>query len=105
MVLRWVRMVCLATYLCASAQGCLAADSSAALAAPVAPPVVYVSDFDLDAANIAPDSGPGHRARGILGDLKASFRSRFPAITWLHRSYRRSMKLLKRGRAGICRAP
>ncbi|MBC8725134.1 DUF4410 domain-containing protein [Paraburkholderia sp. UCT31] len=69
MVLRWVRMVCLATYVCASAQGCLAADSSAALAAPVAPPVVYVSDFDLDAANIAPDSGPGHRARGILGNL------------------------------------
>ncbi|MGF6544808.1 DUF4410 domain-containing protein [Paraburkholderia youngii] len=63
MMFRWMRMVGLATYVCVSADGCLAADASAA------PPVVYVADFDLDAANIAPDSGPGHRARGIVGNL------------------------------------
>jgi hypothetical protein len=62
-------MVCLATCVCAGADGCLAADSSAAPTAPVAPPVVYVSDFDLDATNVTPDSGPGHRARGIVGNL------------------------------------
>ncbi|MCC8402927.1 DUF4410 domain-containing protein [Paraburkholderia sp. MMS20-SJTN17] len=49
--------------------GSLAEDSPASPSALVAPPVVYVSDFDLDAANVAPDSGPGHRARGILGHL------------------------------------
>ncbi|KXU84181.1 hypothetical protein CI15_27200 [Paraburkholderia monticola] len=69
MVFRSVGIICLATCVWASAARCLAADSSAAPSTPVAQPVVYVSDFDLDAANVTPDSGPGHRARGIVGNL------------------------------------
>jgi hypothetical protein len=66
---RWMRMICLVTYVCASMDACLAADSSAPPSAALAPPVVYVADFDLDAASVAPDSGPGHRARGIVGNF------------------------------------
>jgi hypothetical protein len=62
-------MVCLVTCVCASTNESLAADSSGAPSSPGAPPVVYVADFDLDAANITPDNGPGHRARGIVGNL------------------------------------
>jgi hypothetical protein len=32
---------------------------------PAPPPVVYVADFDLDVANVAPDSGPGSRLRRL----------------------------------------
>ncbi len=54
--------------------GCLsmvAAVSGAADNAPFAAPapVVYVSDFELDAANVAPDSGPGQRLRRLRGLL------------------------------------
>jgi hypothetical protein len=54
--------------------GCLGAASalsaqadSPPFAAP--PPVVYVSDFELDAANVKPDSGPGQRMRRLRGLL------------------------------------
>ncbi len=33
------------------------------------PPVVYVADFDLDAASVKPDSGPGSRLRRLGGVL------------------------------------
>jgi hypothetical protein len=33
------------------------------------PPVVYVSDFELDAANVTPDTGPGQRLRRLRGLL------------------------------------
>jgi Domain of unknown function (DUF4410) len=36
------------------------------------PPVVYVSDFELDAANVKPDSGPGQRIRRLRGLLPSS---------------------------------
>lgn len=45
--------------------GCAA--DRAPFAAPV--PVVYVADFDLDVANVTPDSGPGQRLRRLRGVL------------------------------------
>ncbi|MFM0231132.1 DUF4410 domain-containing protein [Paraburkholderia sediminicola] len=45
----------------------IAAADSAPFAAPV--PIVYVSDFDLDVANVKPDSGPGQRVRRLRGLL------------------------------------
>lgn len=44
-----------------------AAADSAPFAVPA--PVVYVSDFDLDVANVTPDSGPGQRLRRLRGLL------------------------------------
>ncbi|HEX7911007.1 MAG TPA: DUF4410 domain-containing protein [Paraburkholderia sp.] len=59
---------------CAVVAGCLsmvadvcAAADSAPFAAPA--PVVYVSDFELDAADVTPDSGPGQRLRRLRGLL------------------------------------
>ncbi|MFL9917944.1 DUF4410 domain-containing protein [Paraburkholderia fungorum] len=53
--------------------GCLGAAtlSAAADSVPFATPkpIVYVSDFDLDVANVTPDSGPGQRARHLRGLL------------------------------------
>lgn len=46
----------------------VAADN-APFAAPA--PVVYVSDFELDVANVKPDSGPGQRVRRLRGLLPA----------------------------------
>lgn len=61
---------------------CLSALTTAAQAAadstpfPNPPPVIYVADFDLDVANVKPDSGPGSRLRrfGVLpgGPLRPS---------------------------------
>jgi hypothetical protein len=55
MVRQWLQpafaAVCLSTMTTAS----FAADSSPF---PAPPPVVYVADFDLDAASVKPDSGP-----------------------------------------------
>jgi hypothetical protein len=70
MACRWWRMVGVATCcVFAGLDSSLAADLAAPPAAPGAPPVVYVADFELDAANVTADSGPGHRARGIIGNL------------------------------------
>jgi hypothetical protein len=52
--------------LCAATSATNAADS-APFAAPA--PIVYVADFDLDAANVTPDSGPGQRLRRLRGLL------------------------------------
>ena len=54
--------------------GCLGAISTLSAAADSAPfaapaPIVYVSDFDLDVANVTPDSGPGQRVRRLRGLL------------------------------------
>jgi hypothetical protein len=62
-------MLGLAVCVCATPPICLAADASSAPATAVAPPLVYVSDFDLDVANVTADSGPGNRAGGIVGHL------------------------------------
>jgi hypothetical protein len=66
MVRQWLQpafaAVCLSTMTTAS----FAADSSPF---PAPPPVVYVADFDLDAASVKPDSGPGSRLRRLGGVL------------------------------------
>jgi hypothetical protein len=54
--------------------GCLSHMASAAAEAASAPfaappPIVYVSDFELDVANVTPDSGPGQRVRRLRGLL------------------------------------
>ncbi|MFM0639026.1 DUF4410 domain-containing protein [Paraburkholderia metrosideri] len=54
--------------------GCLGAASTLSAAADSAPfaapvPIVYVSDFELDVANVKPDSGPGQRVRRLRGLL------------------------------------
>lgn len=54
--------------------GCLGAISTPSAAADSTPfaapvPIVYVSDFDLDVANVTPDSGPGQRVRRLRGLL------------------------------------
>lgn len=56
--------------------GSLGAMTSAGFAADSAPlfastpaPIVYVADFDLDVAQISPDSGPGQRLRRLRGLL------------------------------------
>ncbi|MCC8392558.1 DUF4410 domain-containing protein [Paraburkholderia sp. MMS20-SJTR3] len=69
MMSRWMRMLGLAISVCAGSGPSLAADSSTADAAAVAPALVYVADFDLDAANVTTDNGPANRARGIVGHL------------------------------------
>ncbi|HEX7931787.1 MAG TPA: DUF4410 domain-containing protein [Paraburkholderia sp.] len=63
---RFVRFVVLAACIGASPAPGVAADT-APFAAPA--PVVYVSDFELDAADVTPDSGPGQRARRLRGLL------------------------------------
>ncbi|TDY20412.1 uncharacterized protein DUF4410 [Paraburkholderia sp. BL6665CI2N2] len=60
---------------CTVMAGCLSAaaivNAAAADSAPFATPapVVYVADFDLDVANVTPDSGPGQRVRRLRGLL------------------------------------
>lgn len=54
--------------------GCLGAVSTFTGAADSVPfaapaPIVYVSDFELDVANVTPDSGPGQRVRRLRGLL------------------------------------
>lgn len=66
MRLRLLRFPWFAAMLCAAASASFAADS-APFSSP--PPIVYVADFDLDAANVAPDSGPGQRVRRLRGLL------------------------------------
>ncbi|MGF6595683.1 hypothetical protein P3T23_000390 [Paraburkholderia sp. GAS448] len=56
------------------ATACLGMIASAGLAADTVPntmpaPVVYVADFDLDAAAIKPDESPPKRARHLIGNL------------------------------------
>ncbi|OLL31158.1 hypothetical protein BTH42_13180 [Burkholderia sp. SRS-W-2-2016] len=69
MMSRWMRMLGLAISVCAGSRACLAADASTAGAPALASTVVYVANFDLDAANVTTDSGPANRARGIVGHL------------------------------------
>ncbi|ACD21340.1 DUF4410 domain-containing protein [Paraburkholderia phytofirmans] len=59
---------------CTVMAGCLSAAAAVNAAADSAPfaapaPVVYVADFDLDVANVTPDSGPGQRVRRLRGLL------------------------------------
>lgn len=63
---RFLQSTVLATCLSAVVPLSVAADS-APVAAPA--PIVYVSDFDLDVANVTPDSGPGQRVRRLRGLL------------------------------------
>ncbi|WP_176061297.1 DUF4410 domain-containing protein [Paraburkholderia sp. BCC1876] len=54
--------------------GCLTTAAMSGVAADNAPfaapaPIVYVADFDLDVANVTPDSGPGQRVRRLRGLL------------------------------------
>lgn len=54
--------------------GCLSTAAAVGVAADSAPvaataPIVYVADFDLDVANVTPDSGPGQRVRRLRGLL------------------------------------
>jgi hypothetical protein len=58
MLRRWMQPAVVAASL-----GTLAVASCAADSAPLQPPIVYVADFDLDVANVKPDSGPGSRLR------------------------------------------
>lgn len=59
---------------CAVLAACLSTVAAVSVAADSAPfpapaPIVYVSDFDLDVANVTPDSGPGQRLRRLRGLL------------------------------------
>jgi hypothetical protein len=65
MLRRFLQLTTLAG--CLGASTLSAAADSAPFAAPA--PIVYVSDFDLDVANVTPDSGPGQRARHLRGLL------------------------------------
>ena len=68
-------MPCCSRFLqCTVIAGCLSAVAAVSAAADSAPfaapvPIVYVADFDLDVANVTPDSGPGQRARRLRGLL------------------------------------
>lgn len=53
---------------CLSAVAAVSAAADSALLAASAP-IVYVADFDLDVANVTPDSGPGQRVRRLRGLL------------------------------------
>jgi hypothetical protein len=66
MALRWLQPALVAVWLGAMATASFAADSAPF---PTPPPVVYVADFDLDVANVKPDSGPGSRLRRFGGTL------------------------------------
>ncbi|PQV53832.1 DUF4410 domain-containing protein [Paraburkholderia sp. BL21I4N1] len=63
---RLLRYTVVTGYLTTAAISGVAADN-APFAAPA--PVVYVADFDLDVANVTPDSGPGQRVRRLRGLL------------------------------------
>ncbi|CAB3703305.1 DUF4410 domain-containing protein [Paraburkholderia rhynchosiae] len=63
---RFLRFGALAACISAAPTLSVAADD-APFAAPA--PVVYVSDFELDAADVTPDSGPGQRVRRLRGLL------------------------------------
>ncbi|MGA7780004.1 MAG: DUF4410 domain-containing protein [Paraburkholderia sp.] len=62
MLLRWLQPALLAASLAAITTASFAADSAPF---PSPAPVVYVADFDLDVANVKPDSGPGSRLRRL----------------------------------------
>lgn len=66
MLHRLLRYTVVTGYLTTAAISAVAADN-APFAAPA--PVVYVADFDLDVANVTPDSGPGQRVRRLRGLL------------------------------------
>ncbi|NYH15472.1 DUF4410 domain-containing protein [Paraburkholderia bryophila] len=66
MLHRLLRYTVVMGCLTAAAMSCVAADN-APFAAPA--PIVYVADFDLDVANVTPDSGPGQRVRRLRGLL------------------------------------
>jgi hypothetical protein len=66
MLRRFLPFTVLVTWLSAMALPGIAADS-APFTAPA--PVVYVADFDLDVADVTPDSGPGQRVRRLRGLL------------------------------------
>jgi hypothetical protein len=66
MQLRFLRFVALAACISAAPAPGFTADN-APFAEPA--PIVYVSDFELDVANVAPDSGPGQRVRRLRGLL------------------------------------
>jgi hypothetical protein len=69
MLRRFLQFTVVAACLSAALPSSVAAADSAPFAAPA--PVVYVADFDLDVANIAPDSGRGQRVRRLRGLLPA----------------------------------
>ncbi|MFM0035420.1 DUF4410 domain-containing protein [Paraburkholderia strydomiana] len=69
MLRRFLQFTVVAACLSAATPLSVAAADSVPFAAPA--PVVYVSNFDLDVANIAPDSGPGQRVRRLRGLLPA----------------------------------
>ena len=59
---------------CMLMAGCLSTVTAGGFAADSATlsttaPIVYVADFDLDVANVTPDSGPGQRMRRLRGLL------------------------------------
>jgi hypothetical protein len=62
MVRQWLQSALAAVWLSAMSAASLAADSAPF---PAPAPVVYVADFDLDAASVKPDSGPGSRLRRL----------------------------------------
>ena len=66
MLRRFLQLTMMAACLGAVSTLSAAADG-VPFAAPV--PIVYVSDFELDVANVKPDSGPGQRLRGLRGML------------------------------------
>lgn len=65
MVSRWLRLACTAAFLGVTSSACVAADAAPL---PMPPPVVYVANFELDVANVTPESGPGQRIRRLLPD-------------------------------------
>ncbi|MFL9962512.1 DUF4410 domain-containing protein [Paraburkholderia sediminicola] len=66
MLRRFLPFTVLVTWLGAMVSPGIAADSAPFAAAA---PVVYIADFDLDVANVTPDSGPGQRVRRLRGLL------------------------------------
>lgn len=66
MLRQWLQSDLVAVWLSAITVASLAADGPPF---PAPAPVVYVADFDLDAANVKPDSGPGSRLRRLGGVL------------------------------------
>jgi hypothetical protein len=62
----WLQPALLAVSLCVVTTAGLAADPAPF---PSPAPIVYVADFDLDVANVKPDSGPGSRLRRFGGIL------------------------------------
>jgi hypothetical protein len=64
---RWMQPALVAVCLSAVTTATSLAADPAPFPAPA--PVVYVTDFDLDVANVKPDSGPGSRLRLLGGAL------------------------------------